>query len=331
MRKSGLKHNLIKYGIADLLRFANKTPRVLFYHGVDTVEEKASLHISPEMFEQEMVFLSKHYEIVPIEEYYRRFQENKFTGKEIVVTFDDGYRNNLTIAAPILQSLDIPFTVFVSTRHIDNEQFFPTAIVRMITNKRELSSLTVDCLKFQTPLKDNQQRNQVCEAIVHTIKHSNMRLVNDICQQLKENVSVDEFMELCQIHKADAPMNWEEVKRLHADYHCTIGSHCADHFICNIYQSEEEILHQLKTSKATIEDKLQAPCYFLAYPNGIYNIGDVTEYAMQAASEVGYKLAFTTITDRLKPNSNPMLMPRLAARFEIDDFIVKLGLKPKFI
>lgn len=331
MRKSGLKHNLIKYGIADLLRFANKTPRVLFYHGVDTVEEKASLHISPEVFEQEMLFLCRHYEIVPIEEYYRRFQENKFTGKEIVITFDDGYRNNLTVAAPILQSLDIPFTVFVSTSHIDNGQFFPTAIARMIINKHDLSSLTIDCLKFQTELKDNRQRNQICEAIIYTIKHANIRLVNEICQQLKENVSLDEFTELCHHHKADEPMNWEEVKRLHTDYKCTISSHCADHFICNIYQSEEDVLYQLKTSKAKIEDKLQAPCHFLAYPNGIYNTGDVTEFAMQAALEAGYKLAFTTITDRLKPDTNPMLMPRLAARFEIDDFIVKLGLKPKFL
>ena len=40
------------------------------------------------------------------------------TGLRVAVTFDDGYRDNLTVAAPILSALRIPFAVFISTDHV---------------------------------------------------------------------------------------------------------------------------------------------------------------------------------------------------------------------
>ncbi|WP_102407568.1 polysaccharide deacetylase family protein [Parabacteroides bouchesdurhonensis] len=329
MRKSKLKHRLVKFGIAGLLRSLNRNPRVIFYHGVDFAEKNNALHINPDIFEQEMLFLTKHYEIISIDEYERRFHNGLFNGNEIVVTFDDGYKNNLTIAAPILKSLDIPFTIFISTNHIESGHYFPTAIARMIIRDSNLSFIKIDCLKFKAELKDPKQRESICEAIIHILKHSNIHLVNEICHQLIENISRDEYEELCFIHKAEAPMNWEDVVKLHTEYDCTIGSHCKDHFICNIYQTEEDIKAQLKESKQIIEEKLHSVCEYLAYPNGIYNKGDVTAYTQNTAKEAGYKLAFTTVTDRLHAKSNPMLMPRCAARFEMDDFITKLVLKPK--
>ena len=112
MRNARLKHRLIKFGIAGLLRVVNKNPRVIFWHGVELVDENPSLHISPEMFEEELHFLNRHYEIIPIEEYEARFRSHKFTGREVVLTFDDGYKNNLTIAAPILKTLNLSFPLF---------------------------------------------------------------------------------------------------------------------------------------------------------------------------------------------------------------------------
>ena len=330
MRKRKLKHNLIRFGVAWLLRVTNRTPRVLFYHGVDQVDEEDSLHIFPDAFEQEMQFLLKHYEVISIEEFEQRFFTNHFSGREIVVTFDDGYQNNLTHAAPVLQSLRIPFTVFISTAHVESGDYFPTAIARMIIRDSQLQHLSLDCLKLQMPLRDASHRKSVCEAVIQTLKHSNILFVKEICRQLIANVSTDEYQNLCERHHADKPLTWEDVQCLHENYGATIGSHCLQHFICNDYQTEEEITRQLTESKRIIENHLETDCRYLAYPNGVYNAGDVNSFAIQAAEKARYKLAFTTVTDRLHPNFNPMLMPRLAARFEMEDFIVKLGLKPKY-
>ena len=329
MRNARLKHRLIKFGIAGLLRVVNKNPRVIFWHGVELVDENPSLHISPEMFEEELHFLNRHYEIIPIEEYEARFRSHKFTGREVVLTFDDGYKNNLTIAAPILITLNLPFTVFISTAHMDSQHFFPTAIVRMIVLDSSLTELHLDSIGLEVALRDAKQRRQICDSIIFTIKHSSVTLVNRICRELAGSVTAEEFGRLSVLHQADRPMTWDEVKQLHTDYACTVGSHCVDHFICNSWQSEQEVERQLVESKQLIEEKLHVPCDYLAYPNGVYPAGDVTGYARKMAEKAGYKLAFTTVTDRLRADTDPYLMPRCAARFESEDFIMKLVLKPK--
>lgn len=329
MRKGKLKHNIISLGIDRCLRAINRTPRVIFYHGVDRVNESSSLHINPENFEQEIRFLSRHYEVINMDEYYHRLQHNKFSNKEIVITFDDGYKNNLTIAAPILQSYGMPFTVFISAGHIENGKRFPTAIVRSVVMDSELDEIDIRCIRFRSPLRGKEQRKKVCGLLIHTLKRSNIDLVNEICEELAGNLLLGDYKKLCKQHPADEPLDWKEVMQLQTNYKCTIGAHCMDHFICNGYQTREQTLWQVTESKRLIEEKTGKPCLYMAYPNGIVHEGDITDYALEAVKEAGYRLAFTTENNRLLADSNPHLLPRHAARFEMDDFIMKLVLKPK--
>lgn len=329
MKKEKLKHSIVSAGIDKYLRAINRTPRVIFYHGVDRVNESPSLHIAPENFEQEIRFLSNHYEVIDMDEYYQRFQQNKFSNREIVITFDDGYKNNLTIAAPILQSYNMPFTVFISTGHMESGKRFPTAIVRSVIMYEGIDKVDIRCIRFRSPLKSKEQRKKVCDLLIHTLKRSNMDLINEICEELIANISSREYKELCEKHSADEPLNWEDVRKLQTGYDCIIGAHCMDHFICNGYQTCEQTRWQLTESKRLIEEKTGKSCLYMAYPNGIVHEGDITDYALATVKEAGYKLAFTTENDRLMPNSNPLLLPRHAARFEMDDFIMKLVLKPK--
>lgn len=329
MRKGKLKHSIVSAGIDRCLRVINQTPRVIFYHGVDKVYESPSLHIDPENFEQEIRFLSCHYEVIDMDEYYRRLQQNKFSNKEIVITFDDGYKNNLTVAAPILQSYNIPFTVFISAGHVDSGKRFPTAIVRSVIMYEGIDKIDIRCIRFKSPLEKKEQRKKVCDLLIHTLKRSNIDLINEICDELIANMPLSNYKELCEVHSADEPLNWEEVTELQTNYTCIIGAHCMDHFICNGYQTREQTHWQVTESKRLIEEKTGKPCLYMAYPNGIVHEGDVTDYALTAVKDAGYRLAFTTENDRLLPTSDPLLLPRHAARFEMDDFIIKLVLKPK--
>ena len=329
MEKGKLKQNLIIFGIDKLLRAINRTPRVLFYHGVDHVNESSSLHIAPKKFEQEIKFLSHHYEVIDLDEYFERFRQNKFSNREIVITFDDGYRNNLTHAAPILQAFNLPFTVFVSAGHIESGKRFPTAIARTVILSHMVDTIEIECIRFKSPLANDRQRKHVYGLISHTLKHSNIDLVNEICKELIENLPAGAYQEFCARHTADDPLNWEEVKKLQTDYKCIIGAHCLDHFICNGYQTREQTRRQLIDSKRLIEEKTNSACHYMAYPNGIVHEGDVSDNALEAVAEAGYRLAFTTENDRLLPGNNPYLMPRHSARFEMNDFIMKLALKPK--
>lgn len=326
MKKEIIKRFLCQSHLINLIRTFNHTPRVLFYHGVDHVPDDSipTLHIEPEMFEKQMSYISDYNEVISMDEYYVRFSQKAFTGKEVVITLDDGYRNNLTVAAPILQSFHFPFTVFISTKHITDGTHFPTWIVRAIILNGEQGQLRIDCLGIHTAIVNQQKRMEIFKTVNFHLKNSDLDRVNLICEQLIGNISPAGYRRLLNLHCADAPMNWEEVDLLKSTYNCTIGSHCQDHFICNSSQKEEEVKRQITESRKIIREKLCIPCDYLAYPNG-----DTSPVAIQKVQEAGYKMAFT-ISNRRRGFANPFTQPRCPARFELNDFMIKLAFRPRY-
>ena len=92
--------------------------RVLMYHAVGTRAHgdlSGSFSLSPENFKRQMKMVSRWNSgrIVDL-------SEEALTDKDshISITFDDGYRDNLLVAAPILCQFDLPFTVFVTTEFV---------------------------------------------------------------------------------------------------------------------------------------------------------------------------------------------------------------------
>lgn len=90
--------------------------RILMYHSIDTdvADDPNSLFtVSLENFKSQINFLL-HQENIE----FSAFSEEAFSLSnklKVVLTFDDGYKNNLTLVAPYLVQHNIPFAVFVST------------------------------------------------------------------------------------------------------------------------------------------------------------------------------------------------------------------------
>ncbi len=91
--------------------------RVLMYHSVGGAlpEDPYGTSIPPKLFKEHMRRLAERggWEPSP-------FTSPSEARRQLAVTFDDGYRDTLTTAAPVLQQLDIPLTVFVSAEHVRN-------------------------------------------------------------------------------------------------------------------------------------------------------------------------------------------------------------------
>ena len=69
--------------------------------------EQQMLEVTPEWLEQKILEYQKNgYTFIPIDSI---FNSHRF----VCVTFDDGYRDNYTLAYPLLKRLGVPFTVYV--------------------------------------------------------------------------------------------------------------------------------------------------------------------------------------------------------------------------
>lgn len=100
-------------------------------------------------------------------------------------------------------------------------------------------------------------------------------------------------------------LTWGQAQEMQ-EHGIEFGSHTLNHVELNKLPSNDEILHQLKNSKAAIEWHLETPVHFLAYPCGSYN-ADV----MAATKAAGYRAAFTVQYGPDRADTNHYAMNRI--------------------
>lgn len=94
--------------------------RVLGYHRIS--DERHVLSVPPERFRRQLeTVLAAGLEPVSVARAIELVAAGEVGGRHVAVTFDDGYRDNLEHAVPVLEELGIPATIFVPTRIIDGE------------------------------------------------------------------------------------------------------------------------------------------------------------------------------------------------------------------
>lgn len=85
----------------------------------DAFQPNRMLEVSPEFLRKTVEYIRRRgYEIIPMDEVRERLAgtaQQRFA----VLTFDDGYRDNLEVAYPVLKELDCPFTLYVATSMAD--------------------------------------------------------------------------------------------------------------------------------------------------------------------------------------------------------------------
>lgn len=309
------------------LRKLNSTPRILFWHGVDQIVDQ---NVEAESFDiftfkRQIAYLNKYYEIISLDEFYNRYQSKKFTNREAVLTFDDGYLNNLNVVYPILNELNLPFTVFVSTEHIETGELFPTSIARLIVYGADLKKINVPFLKIDNEdILDIENRNIIYSKVINALKSKPLEEVRRIVSELKTNLSDQDYITLVEKFKSVKPMNWEEVKKLHS-LGVTIGSHCKYHICCHSNQDEQEVKAQIIDSKNIIEQKLQTECKYFAYPNG-----DYTEVSNDFVKTAGYKMGFSTEKSiKIENAHDTSIIPRIGVPLNLKTFKIFINLYPK--
>ncbi len=98
--------------------------RILYYHSVNPYR-KYETNVVPEEFEKQMRFLSENYTVISLREAVDRIGGNAVAGNEVVVTFDDGYRDNYIYACGYLEKYRVPATIFLTAGYVGTEKILP--------------------------------------------------------------------------------------------------------------------------------------------------------------------------------------------------------------
>ncbi|MBU1148341.1 MAG: polysaccharide deacetylase family protein [Candidatus Omnitrophica bacterium] len=99
---------------------------ILMYHRFGY--ENNTLYVAPENFSRQMAYIKdKGYDVISLDELVGGIKNNrKFKHKTVVITTDDGYKDNYTYAYPILRKYNLPATMFIIANFIDNKEDYMT-------------------------------------------------------------------------------------------------------------------------------------------------------------------------------------------------------------
>lgn len=267
---------------------------ILYYHRVvpKVVEGPLNLAVSCEIFQCQMEILRRHFRVISIESLLDQLEARRLRREvQAVVSFDDGYEDNIHYAVPILEALKIPAVFFIATGAIQTERLFWWDAVVHSSAFCENPQI-YDRLKFLRP----QVRNLLMERFGMT---------TTVSRELQGR-----------------PMNWDQIRDI-VRRGFSIGAHTRTHSVLSCLP-KEEILSEMIDSKKILEEQLSAPVRLFSYPYG--EEGTFNEASRACAVEAGFRCALVTLQDCVRPGDDPLALPRVASRNEdADSFLKRLA------
>ncbi|MEH2367734.1 polysaccharide deacetylase family protein [Nostoc sp.] len=298
---------------------------ILMYHRVAEVElDPWSLCVTPQYFAEQLEVLQKKTHPISLKQFVQAHRDGKIPDRAVVVTFDDGYADNLHYAKPILERYSIPATVFVSTGYIGKErEFWWDELERLLLQPGTLPeklSLNISGSLYHWELgqaanytEQDYESDRICKAW-EAKPGSRMSFYYSIWQvllPLPERECLKALDELViwanaesTVRKTHRSLLPEEVCALGQGDLVEIGAHTVTHPFLSA-QSTELQRYEIQQSKAALEEMLNCPVTSFSYPFGNY-----TPETLELTRTIGFDCACTTTEDIVWRQSNSFQLPR---------------------
>jgi peptidoglycan/xylan/chitin deacetylase (PgdA/CDA1 family) len=290
---------LCNMGARELVLREQAGARILLYHGIDQINNtqlNARFLAKNKLYEQ-LKYCKEHFHIVGLDDY---FAGNFAPGKmNIAITFDDGYLNNLELALPVLEDLQIPATFFVTAINSTTYPMLWTDYLDLV-NMRYRHPTVIQGEVFEHNGKEyvnpkKQSLKAICKRKDWTFKSS----IYDTFPELLSDPVCKEFASYWQV------MNESQLRQLAASPWASVGSHGYYHDDLGGIPTEDAV-KLLRKSKNYLEEVLAQEITALAYPNGAY-----TPALVAAAKRLGFAQQLIVNYNQAADQEIPEIRPRL--------------------
>jgi len=237
---------------------------ILRYHAIanfnkNNIYASQDIMVKVKDFNDQIRYLSKRYKIIPLEELVLSIRErNEIPQNSLVITFDDGYRDNYLNAYPILKKYGAHATFFITSGCIDNKQILWThKILYMLSTTNEK---TVKIMNHQFNLGNDESRIKLADKIISLLKEIPQHQRDKLIEEISKNLKID------KIDKMDIFLLWDDVRELDR-FGFSIGSHTVTH--PNLPNSDTKLAeYEIRESKLLIERMINRTIKLFSYPNG---------------------------------------------------------------
>lgn len=285
---------------------------LLTYHRIierlDEDPYRSGMSVRAGRFRAQLEWLARRFDVRTVGDALRTLRADAVGPRPLLsITFDDGYLDNLRVAAPILRAVGLPASFYVTVGGLDAPRPFwwdrVTHAVRTGTRRTPLSSE-----ELQLPGEPRRwstapmSRGELVDALLAELWRLPEHAVSPAVSAIERALDAD---------PAPGPtlpprMDRDQVRALHAQGF-EIGAHSVDHVnLC--LRDPVGMRAEMVGSRSELEQTLAAPVPGFAYPGG-----RLDDPVVECARACGFEYALTTLAGTNRADTDPMRLRRVGA------------------
>ena len=263
-------------GLQMVRRRNRRAVRILMYHRFPATQMRE--------FERQCAHIRRHYVPLSMPRLVELLRSGEPLPKNaVVLTVDDGHRDFLLNAMPVLRRYGLPATVYLISGFVDGElwPWFDRVLWIFANTPLRALDLALGDRRLTLDLTDPEAGQHVASAMADLSAEAHARVLDELPGRLRVKVPAVAPTEY-------ASLSWEDARTL-AREQIDFGGHTVTHPILARVADTQQLAWEVTHSKARIEQELGREAVSFCYPNG--RLRDVTDAGVEAVKRAGYQVA----------------------------------------
>lgn len=296
---------------------------IVGYHGVVRDEDdaiKSWLMLPAGQFEKQIEYLKTHYDVIPMSEAAIRIREHRpFERPTACITFDDGYKNNQTVAGPILERHQVPATIYLATGFIGSSKIHWTIRLERALATSSVPYLDLSDIGLRTYSLQNL-RSQTFVRLVSRLYRlpyeQQQEVVHRTLDRLGERENED--------YAAFQMLTWNDARQFEQNNLIEFGGHTIHHQTVRPLD-DDQLEEEVGGSIEEVARQVRHVTNTFAYPNGTPN--DFDERAEEVLKRHGIIAALSTIDGLNHSDAPPYALRRITvgSHVSLDEFRLRVS------
>jgi peptidoglycan/xylan/chitin deacetylase (PgdA/CDA1 family) len=250
---------------------------ILMYHSISTGRpDPWHLCVAAELFAEQLRVLRERFRVVSLPEVRGALAAGEQLSRAVAITFDDGYRDNLLVAKPILEEHGLPATVFVTTSYVDSDRDFWWDELEAFCASAGVASRDLWQELQAMPHEERAERLDGLWASIHT-----------------------------QRPASSLPLSADELQCLADGGLVAVGAHTVTHPHLSSLPGPAQ-RHEIEASKAYLSEVVGRPVQDFSYPHG-----DFARETRALVRSAGFETACTTHAAPVTGKTSRFELPRI--------------------
>lgn len=252
-------------------RLAPDALTIFLFHGVingynSAVRNYTGKHINADLFARSMKQLAAAGHPISMNAVVEHIDlQEEFPPRAFAVTFDDGFENNLSVAAPILADLQIPVMIYLTTQFIETNRMSWIDRIEAAVDQAEAQSITAwSGASFE--ISDTASRIRFLKAVRTRVKNDPAADADAFATEVCTSLRVQEHMS--SNSPLDLKMTWAQVREANESALITFGGHSHTHPILS-FLAPDGLVAEIETSLSLLDTYAGIGPTHYSYPEGL--------------------------------------------------------------